>query len=167
MKIMVLFACALIGCGGAEFTSIDALVVADSGADVEPDVDDGDGGGGPDASSEQTDSASMPDAELRDASSSDTSAPDSGTCMFDGGHVASSSCGNADVPANFRLHMNNSGTCVTRSTPSSCQCAATYTCACVLANFVSSGSTTACPSNNVPSGCSWVGSLLVVECPFP
>jgi len=146
----------IIGCG-AEFTALEERVAPDSGADTEGDS----------SSDARADANPLVDvgldAELHDASPP----PDSNTCAFDGGRVSSTSCGNADVPMNFRQHMNNSGTCVTRATPISCQCAATYTCVCLLANFVSSGSTTACPSDNVPTGCSWVGTLLVVECPFP
>lgn len=153
------------GCGGAEFSAIDAITANDSGADAPAESSDddavsSDAGAGVEASNDV-------DAELRDTSTPDSNSVDSGTCAFDGGHVSSISCGAADIPANFRQHMNNSGTCTTRATPSTCQCVSTYTCACVLAHFVSPGSTTACPSDNVPTGCTWDAGLLVVECPFP
>jgi hypothetical protein len=190
MKAWIAMLLACVGCGGAAF-GLDSLDSGqqETGSKASPPGGDGgddasDAGPAADTTDAQADVAAVDVAQVRDAGAGVTAdaagVPETGQAgaetgpactVLAGGPLPCGAATSATWPASFAETRGGSSACDgTYATPSQCQCAQTYTCACVLAGTSYSnqfGSFTACGlASNGPPACSGGGDQpITLECP--
>lgn len=153
-----LWAAVLVGCGGAEFTSLErAIDVSDASGDASvSEASDGDGGGRD--ASPNLDAAL--DASLDGGTTADSRSDSSPICtsltgglFYCQGPGAGLNC--ADHSTEWCAGAGQGVSCP--SIPSACRCVETYGCACVLANAGNPY------PGKTPHGCSFDGGFVTVE----